>query len=90
MPISEIIQTLADVKIQPKYQEFLLDMRYFCNFFRLSRSASARVRVEVRDGYGRARGVRAAPRKRRSNEAIFDREFQFRESHTEAETKKNS
>ena len=34
------------------------------------------------------RGCGAAPRRRRSNESIFDREFQFRESHTSAETKK--
>ena len=32
---------------------------------RLSRSASIRVHVEVRNGYGRARGVGAAPRRRR-------------------------
>ena len=37
---------------------------------RLSRSASIRLHVEVRNGYGRARGVGAAPRRRRSNEAI--------------------
>ena len=37
---------------------------------RLSRSASIRVHVEVRNGYGRARGVGAAPRSRRSYEAI--------------------
>ena len=37
---------------------------------RLSRSASIRILVDVRDGYGRARGIGAAPRRRRSNEAI--------------------
>ena len=42
----------------------------------------------MRNGHGRARGVGAAPRRRRSNEAIFNGEFQFRESHTPAETKK--
>ena len=40
---------------------------------RLSRSASIRVHVEVRNGYGGARGVRAAPRRRRSNEALWPR-----------------
>ena len=42
-------------------------------FFRtscLSGSASTRVHVEVGNGYGRVRGVGAAPRRRRSNEAI--------------------
>ena len=37
---------------------------------RLSRSASIRVHVDVRNGYGRARGVGAGPRGQRSNEAI--------------------
>ena len=37
---------------------------------RLSRSASIRAHVEVRDGYGRARGVGAAPRRQRSHEPI--------------------
>ena len=44
---------------------------------RLSRSASVYVYVDVWNGHGRARVVGAAPRRRRSNEAIFDREFQF-------------
>ena len=39
--------------------------------YRLSRSASIRVHVEVWNGYGRARGVGAGPRRRRSNEAIL-------------------
>ena len=62
-----------------------------CGIFatsRLSRLASVRVHADVRNGHGRARGVGAVPRRRRSNEAIFDREFQFRESHTSAETKR--
>ena len=37
---------------------------------RLPRSASVRVHVKVRNGYGRARGVGAAPRRWRPNEAI--------------------
>ena len=37
---------------------------------RLSRPASNRVHVEVRNGQGRAGGVAATPRRRRSNEAI--------------------
>ena len=48
---------------------------------RLSRSASIRVHVDGRNRHGRARGVGAAPRRRRSTK-LFDREFQFRESHT--------
>ena len=59
----------ADVKIQPKYQDYLLEYNIFATS-RLSRSASVRVHVEVRNGYGRARGVGAAPRRRRSNETI--------------------
>ena len=63
---------VADIKIQPKSPKFLLDMRYFATS-RLSRSASVRVHVDVRSGHGRARGVRAAPRRRRSNEDIRPR-----------------
>ena len=40
---------------------------------RLSRSASARVNVGERNGYCRARGVWAGPRRRRSNKAIWPR-----------------
>ena len=79
----------ADVKIQPKYQEFLLDMQYFCNFSLVSlgiRSRSRRGAERIRQGGGRLSrpledGARTKP---------FDRELLFRESHTEAETKKNS
>ena len=51
--------------------------------------ASVRVHVEVRNGHGRAWGVWAAPEDG-ARTKLFDREFQFRESHTEAETDKNS
>ena len=44
----------------------------FCNFS-LSCSASVRLHVEVRHGYDRTRGVGAAPRRRRSNEAIWQK-----------------
>ena len=47
-------------------------MRYFASS-RLSRSASVRVHVIVRNEHGRARGVGAAPRSRHSNEAILPR-----------------
>ena len=53
--------------------------------YRLPRSASIRVRVEVRNEYDRARGVGAAPRRRRSNEAIWPRTPVPR-IHTEAGT----
>ena len=79
---------VADIKIEPKSPRFLVAT---CGIFatsRFSRSASVRVHVDVRNGHGRAMGVGAAPRRRRLNEAIFDREFQFRESHTSADTKK--
>ena len=39
-------------------------------FSRLSRSPSIRVHVEVPNGYGRTRGVGAAPRRGRSNQAV--------------------
>ena len=58
---------------------------------RSSRSAPNRVHVEVRHGQDRARSVRAAPRRRRSNEAIWPRNsIFFREPHTEAEKSQNS
>ena len=78
---------VADIKIQQN----LRNSSSTCGIFatsRLSRSATVLVHVDVRNGHGRARGFGAAPRRRRSNEAMFDREFQFRESHTSAETKK--
>ena len=40
---------------------------------RLSRSAHVPDPGQVRNGYDRVRGVRAAPRRRRSNEAILRR-----------------
>ena len=46
----------ADVKIQPKYPEFLLDMRYFCNFLLVSlgiRPRSLRGAERTRQGEGR-------------------------------------
>ena len=56
---------------------------------RLSRSASIRIHVKVRNGFGRARGRGAAPPKRRSNEAIRTR-IQSRESHTESARRKRT
>ena len=50
------------VKIQPKSQDYLIKIQYFCNFS-LALLASIRVHVEVPDGQGRARGVGAAPRR---------------------------
>ena len=70
---------VAAIKIE-HFTKFLLDTRS-------SRSAPGRVHVDVQNGHGRAGGVGAAPRRRRSFQAIFDREFQFRESHCAAETK---
>ena len=69
MPILENIQALQT----SRYNRSLKITSSKYNIFatsRLSRSASVRVHVEVRNGYGRARGVGAAPRRRRSNEAI--------------------
>ena len=74
-----------------KIQQFFQNSSSTCGIFATSRSslsAPVRVHVDVRNGYGTARGVGAAPRRRRSNQAIFDREFQFREWHASAETKK--
>ena len=48
---------------------------------RLSRSASIRVHVEVWNECVRARDVGAAP-EAGARTKLFDREFQFRESHT--------
>ena len=45
------------------FPKFLLDTRS-------SRSAPVRVHVDARNGHGRARGVGAAPRRRRSNQAL--------------------
>ena len=89
MPILQIIQALQTLR----YKQNLRNFSSTCGIFatsRVSRSASVRVHVDVRNGHGRAWGVGAAPRRRRLNEAIFDREFQLRESHTSAETKKNT
>ena len=77
----------ADIKIQPKSPKFLLDMRYFCNFSLVSpgiRPRSRRCAERTRQGEGRwSRHAKAALERN-----IFDREFQFRESHTSAEIKK--
>ena len=46
----------ADIKIQPKSPEFLLDMRYFCNFSLVSlglRPRSRRCAERTRQGEGR-------------------------------------
>ena len=77
----------ADAKIQRKYQESLLDMQYFCNFSLVSldiRLRSRRGAERVRQGEGRFE----PPPEYDARTKLFDREFQFRESHTEAETKK--
>ena len=71
-PILLIIQALQTLRI---YQN-LRNSSSTCSIFatsRLSRSASVRVHVDVRNGHGRARGVGAAPRRQRSNEAIRPR-----------------
>ena len=77
----------AAIKIQPKPPKFLLDMRYFCNFSLVSLGIRPRSRLCGTDTAGRGAlepppegGVRTKP---------FDREFQYRESHTSAEIKKN-
>ena len=70
-----------------KIQQFFQNSSSTCGFFatsRSSRSAPVRVHVDVRNGNSRASGVGAAPRRRRSNQAIFDRKIQLRESHTSA------
>ena len=62
----------ADIIIQP----YLRNSSSTCGIFatsRLSHSASVRVHVDVRNGHGRARGVGAAPRRRRSDVAIRPR-----------------
>ena len=62
----------ADIKIQQKSPEFLLDMRYFCNFSLVSlgiRPRSRRCAERTRQGEGRW----SRPRRRRSNEAIRPR-----------------
>ena len=55
---------------------------------RLSRSAHVPDRGQVRNGYGRAEAFEPPPEDG-ARTKLFDREFQFRESHTEAETEKN-
>ena len=77
---------VAAIKIQHFFQNSSSTWGIFATS-RSSRSAPVRVHVDVRNGHGRARGVGAAPRRRRSNQAVFDRELQFRESHASAETK---
>ena len=44
MPIFVNHPGAADIKIQPKYPEFLLDMRYFCNFSLVSLGIRSRSR----------------------------------------------
>ena len=47
---------VADIKIQPKFPKFLLDMRYFCNFSLVSlgiRPRSRRCAERTRKGEGR-------------------------------------
>ena len=63
----------ADVKIQTKSPEFLLDMRYICNFSLVSlgiRLRSRRGAERIRQGEGRW--------SRPPKPALFDRGFRFR------------
>ena len=76
MTILEIIQALQTCRVNQNSRNSSSTCGIFATS-RLSRSASVRVHVDVRNGHGRARGVVAAPRRRRSNKPIFDREFQF-------------
>ena len=69
----------ADIKIQPKSPEFLLDMRYFCNFSLVSLGTRPRSR-RCTDTAGR--GALEPPPQAGARTKLFDREFQFRESHT--------
>ena len=46
---------VADIKMQPKFPKFLLDMRYFCNFSLVSlgtRPRSRRCAERTRQGEG--------------------------------------
>ena len=72
MPILKIILSLQTWR----YNKRLRNSSTTCDIFstpRLCRSASVRVHVEVRNGYGRATGVWAASPWRRSNEANWPR-----------------
>ena len=86
MPISVYHPGAADIKIQPKSPEFLLDMRYFCNFsLFLARHPSAFTSMRGTDTAGR--GALESPPEAGARTMLFDRLFQFRESHTWVETK---
>ena len=77
----------ADVKIQPKAREYLFKIRHFNNFPLVSLSphpGSRRGAERVRQG--EARWIRLP--KTALERSDLTEKFQFRESHTEAETEK--
>ena len=79
----------ADGKIKPKPRYCLLKKQHFCNFSLVSLSVyprSHRGAERIRQGEGRW----SFPPKTALERSDLTEKFQFRESHTEAETKKNS
>ena len=69
MIIFEIIHALQTLRYSQNYRNSY-STRGIIATTRLSRLAPVRVHVDVRNGHGRANGVGAAPRRRRSNLAI--------------------
>ena len=81
MPISVNHPGAADIKIQPKSPEFVLDMRYFLQLLAcLARHPSAFTSMCGTDTAGR--GALEHSPEAGDRTKLFDREFQFRESHT--------
>ena len=82
------LSRFADVKIQPKAREYLLNIQPFCNFSLVSFSPHPRSRrgaEQIRQGEGRW----SRPPKTALERSHLTEKFPFREYHTEAETKKN-
>ena len=76
--IIQALQTLDTTKISRNSSST-------CGIFatsRLSRSASVRVHVGARNGHTAGRGALEPPPEAGARTKLFDREFQFRESHT--------
>ena len=78
---------VADVKIQPKARDYLLKIHHFCSFSLVSLSPNPRSRrgsERIRQDEGRW----SRPPKTALERSDLTEKFQFRESHTEAETRK--
>ena len=78
----------ADVKIQPKARNYLVEIQHFCNFSLVSLSPhprSCRGSERIRQGEGRW----SRPPKTALEPSDLTEKFQSRESHTEAEPKKS-